>query len=262
MIGYFNDTLFFIFNSSGSFTAEERADAISQRIKKLAKNSGFKKDSIQLVPNENYIDLVAKDRTVMSISDNDAIWENTSSELLAARYQAIINKEISNYHTETSFSTLLKEILLALFLIVLFIYLIKYITKFFRWTRVKIHQQRGRLLKGFKIKSYTVLDSSMEVKFFLNVNNVLKWLLIFLVIYLALPAIFGIFPWTKNFAATLFGYILNPLKSIASSFWNFVPNLITIIVIVFVFRYVFKALKYLKNEIKNEELSIPGFYPD
>lgn len=86
VLGFFNDTLFFIFNSSGSFTAEERADAISQRIENLAKSSNFKKDSIQLEPNEYYVDLVGKDRTLMSISDNDAIWENTSKELLAACY--------------------------------------------------------------------------------------------------------------------------------------------------------------------------------
>jgi small-conductance mechanosensitive channel len=262
VLGFFNDTLFFIFNSSGSFTAEERAGAISQRIEKLAKSSNFKKDSIQLEPNENYVDLVAKDQILMSISDNDAIWENTSKELLAARYQGIINKEISNYHSEISFSTLLKEILLALFLIILFAFIIKYISKLFRWTRVKIYQQRGGLLKGITIKNYTLLDPEMEVNFFLNVNNVIKWLLIFLVVYLALPAIFGIFPWTKDFAATLFGYILNPIKKITSSFWNFLPNLITIIVILIVFRYVLKGLKFLKNEIKDEALKIPGFFPD
>jgi len=262
VIGFFNDTLFYIFNKSGSFSAQERAAAIQQRIKALAKNYRFKKDSVQLVSNESSTDLVLDDKTIISISDNDAIWENTTRNKLAQRYQNIISNEVLKYQKETNFSTLAKEILLALFLITLFVFIIKYIVKLFRWTRVKIRQQKDRLLKGVKIKNYTLFDASMEVKFFLNVNNILKWLFIFLVIYLALPVIFGIFPWTKNYAATLFGYILNPLKSIASSFWNFVPNLITIIVIVFVFRYAFKGLKYLKNEIKNEKLTIPGFYPD
>ncbi|MEO8819263.1 MAG: mechanosensitive ion channel domain-containing protein [Ginsengibacter sp.] len=262
IIGFFDDTLFVIFNRTGSFTAQERADAISGRIKNLAKNSKFAKDSIQLSPNENYVDLVSRDRTILSISDSDAIWENTTRDSLAKRYQRIINKEISNYHSEISFSTLLKEILLALFLIVLFVFIIKYISKLFRWTRIKIYRQRGRLLKGITIKNYTLLDPSMEVKFFLNVNNVIKWLLIFIVIYLALPAIFGIFPWTENFAATLFGYILDPIKGIATSFWNFLPNLITIIIILIVFRYVVRGLKFLRDEIKVEALKIPGFFPD
>ncbi len=262
VIGFFNDTLFYIFNKSGSFSAEERAAAIQQRIKAIANNYRFKKDSIQLVYNEGSTDLVDNDKTIISVSDNDAIWENTTRNDLAARYQNIIYKEVLKYRQETNVTTLAKEILLALLLIILFVFAIKYIAKLFRWTRLKIRQQKDGLLKGIKIKDYTLFDASMEVKFFLNVNNVLKWLFIFLVVYLALPVIFGIFPWTKNYATTLFGYILNPIKSIAVSFWNFVPNLITIIVIVFVFRYVFKGLKYLKDEITNEKLTIPGFYAD
>ena len=262
VIGFFKDTLFYIFNKSGSFSAEERAAAIQQRIKVLANNYRFKKDSIQLINNEGSTDLVDNDKIIMSISDNDAIWENTTRNNLAVRYQNIIHDEMIKYRKETNVSTLAKEILLALLLITLFVFAIKYIARLFKWTRVKIRLQKGKSLKGIKIKNYTLLDASMEVKFFLNVNNVVKWLLIFIVIYLALPVIFGIFPWTKNYATTLFGYILNPVKSIASSFWNFVPNLITIIVIIFVFRYAFKGLKYLRNEIKNEKLTIPGFYAD
>lgn len=262
VLGFFDDTLFFIFNKSGSFSAQERAEAIHRRIEDLSGSYRLAKDSVEIVSSENYTDLYVKDKTIVSISDNDAIWENTSRDALAARYQKIINNEIARYQHETSVTTLVKEILLALFLIVLFVFIIKYIFRLFRWTSVKISQQKDLLIKGIQIRNYTLFDSSKEVNFLLNVNNVVKWLLVFLAIYLALPIIFGIFPWTENFASTLFGYILNPLKKIASSFWNFVPNLITIIVIIIVFRYVVKGIKFLKNEIEDGALTIPGFYPD
>ncbi|MEO8824163.1 MAG: hypothetical protein ABI366_11390, partial [Ginsengibacter sp.] len=223
VLGFFEDTLFFIFNKSGSFSAQERAEAIHRRIKDLSGNYRLAKDSVEIVSSENYTDLYVKDQTIVSISDNDAIWENTSRDTLAARYQKIINNEIVRYQHETSVTTLVKEILLALFLIVLFVFIIKYIFRLFRWTSVKISQQKDILIKGIQIRNYTLFDSSKEVNFLLNLNNVVKWLLVFLVIYLALPIIFGIFPWTENYASTLFGYILNPLKKIASSFWNFVP---------------------------------------
>ncbi|MCB0380706.1 MAG: mechanosensitive ion channel family protein, partial [Flavobacteriales bacterium] len=56
--------------------------------------------------------------------------------------------------------------------------------------------------------------------------------------------------------------ILNPVKRIASGLWNYLPNLITILVIVFVFRYVFRGLAFLKNEVENGNLTLPGFYTD
>lgn len=262
VLGFFKDTLFNIYNKSGSFTAEERAEAIQQRIKKLSSNFRFAPDSIQLIPSEATTDLGYKDNIIISISDNDALWNNTTRNDLAEKYRKIIGNEVVKYKNATSFRTLAKEIGLALLVILIVIFIIKYITKISRWARLKIIRQKGKLIKGVRIKNYTLFDAGSEVKAFLKVTKVIKWLLIILVIYLAVPILFGIFPWTKNFAEILFGYILNPLKNIVKAFWNFLPNLITILVILFVFRYIFRGIHFLKNEVKYGQLKIPGFFPD
>ena len=93
-------------------------------------------------------------------------------------------------------------------------------------------------------------------------NGIFRWVLILLIIYIALPILFGIFPWTQNFAETLFGYILNPLRKIIRGFLDYLPNLITIIVILVVFRYVLKGIYFLRTEIALGKLKISGFYPD
>ncbi|HET7118799.1 MAG TPA: mechanosensitive ion channel family protein [Hanamia sp.] len=262
VLGFFNDTLFLIYNKSGSFSAQERADAITERIKPLADNFKFAPDSIKIISSETSTDLAFEDRIIMSISDNDALWSNTTRNDLAKDYQKIIGNEVLKYRSAISFKTLAKDIALALLVILIVIFIIKYIGKLFRWTRKRIRHQKGKLIKGIQIKNYTLFDAGKEMNVILSVNKVVKWILIILVIYLALPVLFGIFPWTKDFADTLFGYILNPVKKIGLAFWNFLPNLITIIVILFVFRYVFRGIKYLKNEIQSGELKIPGFYPD
>jgi small-conductance mechanosensitive channel len=86
--------------------------------------------------------------------------------------------------------------------------------------------------------------------------------IIILIVYLALPIIFGLFPWTENYAKTLFGYVLNPLQKIGLGIWHYLPNLITIIIIVFIFRYVLRFLYFLRTEIENGNLRLPGFYAD
>jgi len=80
--------------------------------------------------------------------------------------------------------------------------------------------------------------------------------------YLALTLVFGIFPWTKNFANTLFGFIITPIQNIFTSIWEYLPKLFTILVIIFVFKYLMKAIAFLKNEIKNGNLKLIGFYSD
>jgi small-conductance mechanosensitive channel len=67
---------------------------------------------------------------------------------------------------------------------------------------------------------------------------------------------------TKDLASTLFGYILTPLKNIFFGTIGYIPNLITIIVILFVTRYVIRGLKFFSVQIQKGKLVIPGFYVD
>ncbi len=262
VLGFFNDTLFYIYSKSGNFSTEERAAAVNKRIKELDKHIRFGPDSIKIIPSINTTELAVHNNIIISISDNDAIWNGSTRDELAKQYQQIIGNEVMKYRSATSFKTIAKDVGLALLVIIILYFVIKYINKANRWARVQVWQQKDKKLKGIKIKNYTLFDSGKEATLLVNINGILRWIFIILAIYITLPILFGIFPWTQGFADTLFGYILNPLKKIAFAFWNDLPNLFTIIVIVIVFRYIFKWLKFLKNEIRDGQLKIAGFFPD
>ena len=198
----------------------------------------------------------------MSISENDAIWNNSSKLEYAKKCQYIISASVLRYKSETSFATLAKEIGLAILVLIVLGTLISLIRRLFKWTATKIQIQEEKRIKGIKIKNYTLFDAKKQVEALLTINNFLKWAFILILVYIALPILFGIFPWTRNFANTLLSYILDPLKNIALGLWNYLPNLITVIVIVIVFRYVLKGIGFLKNEIEKGDLNIPGFYAD
>lgn len=260
--GFFNDTLFVIYSKIGSFSAQERAIAISKRINELKENIAFDKKSLSIDKAESSIDIVQNDKIIVSITENDAIWNGTSKQKLADEYKKIITDSVLKYKSETSLVTLLKEIGLALVVILILVLLIIYLKKLFRWTAKKIEEQEGKLIQGIKLKNYVLFDAKREINVLLSINTLLKWLFIAISIYIVLPILFNIFPWTQDFSKTLFGYILNPLKKMASSLWHYLPNLITIIVIVTVFRYIIKGIRFLKDEIKDGNLQLSGFYPD
>jgi small-conductance mechanosensitive channel len=262
VIGFFEDTLFKVYTKLGSFSAKERADAITRRISSLPDNIGFSSDSLLVNTAENSSDITYGETIIMSVSQNDALWEDTSTENLATNYRDKIATAVTHYKSEINIWTLAKEIGLAILVLVIIWFLIKYIVRFFNWTALKIESQEDKRIKGIKLKEYTLFDSKRQVAALLLVNKVLKWFIILLSIYIALPILFGIFPWTRNFADTLFGYVLNPVKSILLSIWNYLPNLITILVIVLVFRYVLKGIRFLSLEIRRGNLKINGFYPD
>lgn len=260
--GFFKDTLFTIYSNLGSFSAQERAKAVSNRIQKLGKVRGFNSDSLIALSQYNNLNLKYQDLILMSLSEDDALWANQSLDSLAKQHLTDIAIAVTAYQEETNIVTLLQEFGLALLVILITYFILKYIVKLFRWTALKIYAQENKRIKGIKIRDYTLFDASRQVGVLINLNSVLKWLVMLSTVYIALPILFGIFPWTKNMAQTLFGYILDPLKDIGIGLWNFLPNLITIVVIVIVFRYVLKGLYFLKSEIQLENLKIPGFYPD
>jgi len=262
VLGFFKDTLFLMHNRLGSFSPAERADAVTRRVKALPENLKFEADSLNLVESPTTYDITYGEQIIMSISDVDALWNDQSAFELAKSYRTIIGDAVTKYQDEANIFTLLKGIALALLVLLIIFFIIKYIIRFFRWTSIKIHQQEDKRIKGIVVKGYNVLDAKQQVNALTFVNKIVKWFTILIAIYIALPIIFGLFPWTRGFANTLFGYILDPVKSILVSFWNYLPNIITIVVIIIVFRFVLKGLNFIKTEVAEGRLTFNGFYPD
>lgn len=262
VIGFFDDTLFTIYSKLGSFSPKDRAHAISERIKKLADVIDAEADTLIVIESEGTYDVMHGETIIVTVSENDAIWNDKPAKELAEEYAEIIMASIKRYQSETSTMTILKRISLVLLVLLVLIAVIYWNGRLFKWTAKKIEDQDGKKLKGIKIKNYTLFDSKREVKALLFVNKISKACINILLLYIALPILFGIFPWTRNFADTLFGYVLNPIKSMGSSFLHYLPNLITIIVIIFIFRYVKKGLYFLKTEVEKGNLVLSGFYAD
>lgn len=258
----FMDTLFYVYTRQGSFTAQERADAIDKRLKKLSDDYSYRADSLLVVPSEITNDILYKNNLILSVSDRDALWENTTKQQLATKLRGIIATAVTAYQHETSWQTLIKEGLMALLVIAVVALLIYAINRLIRWLLAKAEKQKGLLIKGIRLRNYELMNAAQQVYIIKFVIKIIRWVLIILVVYLALPVLFGLFPFTRNISGTLLGYVVSPLKNIGKSLWDYVPNLITILVLVTIFRYILRFLHYIKIEIASGKLNLPGFYAD
>lgn len=258
----FRDTLFRLYTRQGSFTAQERAEAVSKRIGKLTGNPLFNPDSLQLVTGEQTTDITFKDELILSVSEADALWQNTTRNALAQQWKKLIQSAISQHREETRWQTLLKESLLAVLVIALTVLLIYGVSRSLKWLHQKIRGREGWFVTGIKIRNYELLNAERQLYVLNLVFKIGKWFLIILIIYLALPILFGIFPFTHDLSNLLVSYVTSPLKGIAMAVWHYIPNLITILVLIVIFRYILKFLAYIKDEIEKGVLTVPGFYPD
>lgn len=266
VVGYpvspFLDTILYVYTALGPFSPSIRAMNTEKRIEEMEDDLLYHPDSLIIFNSEQTVDLLYRDVIILSITDADALWMGMNRQGLGAYYKYKIAESISSYRKATSVQTLLKEIGLAILVVVFVYFLIKYLNKGYKLLRVKIRDGRDKWIKGIKVRGYELFTAQKQVVAMHVVLNIIRWIFIFLIIYLMLPVLFGIFPWTKTLSGTLFGYVLNPLKNIFMAIWDYIPKLISILIILFVFRYVFKALKFFKQEVERGALVIPGFYTE
>jgi len=134
--------------------------------------------------------------------------------------------------------------------------------KLFRLLSRRIVESCRRRIKPFSIRKLRLLSPGQVVNVIRIGLNALKYLVTALLLYITLPIVFSMFSATRHIAARLFGYILNPLHNILFGAIEYIPNLITIVVIVTVTRYVLKGLRFFTVQIENGKLVIPNFYAD
>ena len=226
------------------------------------KDVEFEPDSLYALDSEMSTDIWWRDRVLFSVTDLDAAAENMSRQELARKELDVVKDALNKELKSKSIKNILLQAGLTLLVLQVIYLLIKYVNRLFVFTRKWLINARGRILKGIKFKGYELLDTERELKVALFLNNILKWVVIVIVLCLALPILFSIFPWTRGWAEKLFGYVLDPLTNVLSAISNYIPNLFTIGVIYFVTRYVVQFVEFLAGELEKGSLVISGFYPD
>ena len=256
------DTIMVIYNRVGSVNALKRADIIKHKVKALAETYTFDSTKLSVNTEAASVDIVYADEVIMSITEMDAVWNNTTQITLAQQYRQQIIQAIYLYKSETNWTSVLKRCGLIVLIVTVLVGIIYFIQRFFKSLRLKIARQKGRYLRELKIKNYRLFDSTQLLKAVFIALNALKWFIIILVLYLTLPLVFLVFPWTENIAHTLLNYVISPLKNILLAVIAYLPNLFKIIIIVVITHYLLKALRFLANEISSGRLEISGFYAD
>src|SRR5450432_256919 len=107
------DTLFYVFTKLGSYSPRERARVVSGRIEKLAEEYFYSEDSLVITASELTTDVGYGEETIISVSELDALWMNSTKEKLAQEYRFTIAKSIKAYKIQNSWQSIMKEILLA-----------------------------------------------------------------------------------------------------------------------------------------------------
>ncbi len=259
-----NQELFTIRQGIGSFSAQERAKSITDRIEKIADDDALSPEdlTIKIDPEDKNPSIILGDTVIATITSKDAKLQAVSQEVLAERALAKIKAAIVRYRQERQPDNLLKDAVLtvsATLATVLIFWVIVFIS-----SRVFPQIQRliTSLVPGVVFQNFEIISSQTIGIFSLRVLQFIRTLIILTILYFYLTFVLRLFPWTRKFGDGFLQYFFSALEVVSQEIAKYLPSIFIILLIIFITHYLLRAIKPFFTGLERENLVINGFYPD
>ncbi len=253
-----------LFNVRGmsSFTAEQRAAAISTRIKSAAEDQSVSVDSVKLIVEGNHLAVYAGVNFLMNVYEQDAEVEQISMRTLAHIIRQKTSEALKSYRHDRSRPVLLKKsinALVALVILTLALLLILWVLRLLN----SLFQKRVKSrIDSLENKSFRLIKANQIWKIYNSVFRLLRIIIITVVVAFSLNYILGLFPWTRNVSTYLLKLLGDPFVSMGKGILHFLPDLAFLVVLYFVVRYLLKLSRLLFKGIQERGIVIKKFDPD
>jgi small-conductance mechanosensitive channel len=112
---------------------------------------------------------------------------------------------------------------------------------------------------GLRLRRFELFSSEQIVEVLVSAVRIFRIAAILLLGYAYVSVVFSFFPWTRGFASTLLGWVVEPLRLVGLAFVQFIPKLFFIMVIVAVTRFVLKVIWLVFHGIASGRLELPNF---
>lgn len=256
------DTLFYLYAKKGGQTALQRAQEAGELIELVGKKLNLDPSRVYVEKTDIFSDIMYDSEVLISFTDADAMWEGISRDsLVVIRKQTVVDK-LSQMKSQYGIWRMVENVLYCLLVLVVQYLLYRLTCWGFAKNAKRILRLKETKLKPIKIQTYELLNTDKQVSLLLVGNRILKYIVVLLQLLVSLPIIFSIFPSTKGFALQLLDYFLIPIKMIAWGVIDYIPNLISIIVIWYVTKSIVRLMRYIALEIENGNLKLKNFFPE
>ncbi|MDJ0615857.1 MAG: mechanosensitive ion channel family protein [Calothrix sp. MO_192.B10] len=256
------EKLFVIKAGVGSFSAGERAQAVSHRIETLANDLSIKVDSIQISEQPDTTNIVAGNKIIYTITDKDGKAAGKTTQELAQEYLPILGGAITKYREARSLKSILLGILYTFIATVTTFILFVILGKVFRRFTIWLDGWRETHIPAIRFQNIEILSASKVTDILHKILGLIRLLIILGILYIYIPLVLSFFPWTKPLSANLFNYFFWALNNFWLGAVKYFPNIFALGLNIFITYYIIRFIRPIFRELANENLSIPGFYPE
>ena len=124
-----------------------------------------------------------------------------------------------------------------------------------------VYRLEGRFISSMRIQNIEIINARSTIKSIIFVLRYLRYVIFALIIYLYIPFILNISPWTESVGDLIFNSLTSVLSKTALAVISYIPNLMTLCVIFAISYYFIRFSSRVLLEIEKGRIKIPNFYP-
>jgi small-conductance mechanosensitive channel len=245
---------------AGVVSAEERAEVINERLIQVANNSGVSPETIRVEEQDNSSVVLAGETVLFTVRESDPEI-GQSRQVLAEKSVQIMRSAVTQYRRDRSFQQIMQGVLFAglstLGLIGFLVLLQRLISRLL--IQIRAAQQADRL--DLRVQSFQVLGSNATGYLLGGFVNLLRLILILTSLYLYIPFVLSQFPATRAIGKSIFDDTIYRINQLITTFVQYLPNLVTMLIIALVTHYIIQFAKLVIAELGRDD-AYPWFYPE
>ena len=254
-----NQPLFTLFPVADHYTAEERARIIEDRLREIIDEQGDSPPTFRLVDIPGATRVLIGDKLLMVVNDSDAIAEKTPRRELAEKRAQVVENFIRKHQAAYQQKSILIRAGVALLATLIFIAIWKFSGWFSFHFDNFISRRHGKV---FSVLKFLLLSEQLASYFLNHLSRFLLWFFRLLLFYGYIFILLMTSPKTSDYAEDALSYLLEPITDIGGHFLIFLPNLVTIVIILVIFWYVLGFIRLFSREIEKGTIVLGAFHPE
>ncbi|MEP7002435.1 MAG: hypothetical protein ABI969_18235, partial [bacterium] len=230
------DTLFRLFGSLGPFTATSRAAAASQRLAAAA-SAIAGGDSVVVSDRQAYSELTVGDIILFTVLDDDALPLGLGRLDLARRFGSTVHTAIVAARARRSSRALLLGAAYAVAATVVLSLLFWILSAAFPRLYRRIEGLKDVRVLAVRIQQFELLSAGRLAGLLVGLARAVRLGITLLLLYVYVPLVLSLFPWTEGISHRIVGYALTPFAVAWHAFVGYLPSLFYLAAGVVIIRY-------------------------
>jgi len=242
--------------------AAERARGIEKRIEAAAADRSVRAEDLRLVDEDDAVAIVAGDSPLMAVYAADARLEQLSKRELAEGNRRRIAQAIEDFRHARG-PDALRGALLAAAVATLILALILFgLFRGARWLNAWLHERILRRIGTVGIQSFEIVRAERIQSGVRAIMHLVRTLLILAALFVYLDFSLAQFGPTRALSRHLINLVTDPLATIGRGIVAQVPDLIFLVILIYVFRLLLRLVRLFFQSIANGGIQLSGFDPD